>query len=276
MTYNPACCTPDTTLNEVARMMEQNDCGCIPIVSDMSGMKPVGTITDRDIAIRAVAAGQNPATMKASDIMTASVASVRPEQSLEEVFDVMEDREIRRVLVVDEQGRCCGIVAQADVVQSTANPTRTNQVIREISESSPSRNLTSWTGRRSSGQYDRGRSSYGSMMSTGSLVPFFAGLGSGVALMYIMDNWNSRSDIDYGRTSIGSGAYDYQNRFSGGTENFGKYADAEEEVEKRQIDLADRVESLKTEPDSPVNARNTKDKSSGTSGGDKGMSAGQR
>ena len=274
MTANPACCTPDTPLQDVARMMEQNDCGCIPVVSDMGGMTPVGTITDRDITIRAVAAGQNPASMKASDIMTTEVATVRPEQSLEEVFEVMEDREIRRVLVVDERGKCCGIVAQADVVQSTANPTRTNQVIREISESSPSRNVTSYSGSRFSGRGYQGRSGYGSMLGSGSLVPFLTGLGSGVALMYLMDSWGSSSRTDY-RGSMGSGVYEYESQVAGAGENFGKYADAEQEVEKRQHDLADRVESLRTEPNSPVNTRLSDDDDTITKGS-KGMSAGNR
>src|SRR5438045_2634773 len=101
MTSNPACCTPDSTLQEVARMMIQNDCGCIPVVNDLTNRKPVGTITDRDITVRTVAAGQNPVPMKASDIMSIDVATIKPNQSLEECFRKMEEKEIRRILVVD-------------------------------------------------------------------------------------------------------------------------------------------------------------------------------
>jgi len=248
MTANPACCTPESMLAEVAKMMVDNDCGLIPVVDSRDGMRPVGTITDRDITIRTVAAQQNPLTMKASDVMTSDIATVRPEMSLEECFDVMEGREIRRVLVVDEQGKCCGIVAQADVVQSDANPARTNRVIREISESAPSQHQQSWY-RGMSRPFSSGSS--GPLLSTMNLSPFLIGLGSGVALMYLFNHRNASPGSGY-RT------YDYSytpaDRVNAVNEqNFGRYVDAEQEVEKRQHDLEERVQTLRTEPNSPIN-----------------------
>ena len=249
MTENPACCTPDTPLPEVARMMETNDCGCIPVVESTSGMKPVGTITDRDIAIRTVAANNNPMNMRASDIMTRDIATIKPQMSVEECFDVMEDREIRRVLVVDEQGKCCGIVAQADVVQSTANPVRTNKVIREISESAPSRNPRMFRGGRnnfSSGSRDT------SFMSSSSLVPLLVGMGSGMAVMYLLNNWQDSSNRrEFSRPNI---HLDHENRMDlTNQESFGRYVDADEEVHRRQHDLEGRMQTLRTDPHSPVN-----------------------
>jgi CBS domain-containing protein len=58
MTENPACCTPNSSLTEVARLMVDNDCGEIPVVEDMIGRRLAGVITDRDIATRIVAQGQ--------------------------------------------------------------------------------------------------------------------------------------------------------------------------------------------------------------------------
>src|SRR5688500_16858131 len=136
MTSNPVCCTPDSTLQEVAQMMVEMDCGCIPVVKDLTGRKPVGTITDRDIVIRTVAVGQNPVPIKAQDIMSIDIATIRPNQSIEECLRAMEEKDIRRILVVDEQGNCCGIVAQEDIVVNSNNPARTTEYIREISESS--------------------------------------------------------------------------------------------------------------------------------------------
>lgn len=136
MTKNPACCTSDSTLQEVAHMMEMYDCGCIPVVEDHKTNKPIGTITDRDIAIRTLAAGGNPADMKASDIMTTDIATVTPETTVEQCRDEMEERQIRRILVVDKTGRCVGIVAQADVVQNETNPQQTAEFIRDISSAS--------------------------------------------------------------------------------------------------------------------------------------------
>lgn len=136
MTKNPACCTPDSTIQEVAHMMEMYDCGCIPVVEDHKTNKPIGTITDRDIAIRTLATGGNPADMKASDIMTTDIATVTPETTVEQCRDEMEERQIRRILVVDKTGRCVGIVAQADVVQNETNPQQTAEFIRDISSAS--------------------------------------------------------------------------------------------------------------------------------------------
>jgi CBS domain-containing protein len=249
MTHNPACCTPDSTLQEVAQMMKDNDCGCIPVVDSQAGMKPVGTITDRDITIRTVADSHNPINMKASDIMTTNIATVTPHASIEECFDVMEDREIRRVLVVDERGRCCGIVAQADVVQSRVNPIRTNKVIREISESAPSENRRNSNARRNS-QYG---SKMPSFMSSDSVMPLLIGIGSGVALMYWLNTkQKSTYKVDYsGNLNSNISNSDYLNATN--EENFGRYVDAEQEIENRQQNLQDNVQALRTESNASAN-----------------------
>jgi len=261
MTANPACCTPDTSLQDVARMMEQNDCGLIPVVESHSGMMPIGTITDRDIAIRAVAANQNPMNMKALDIMTSDVATVMPEMSIEECFDVMEDREIRRVVVVDSQGKCCGIVAQADVVQSDANPMRTNRVIRDISASAPSNNP---------GFMGMSGSSYRSMMSTSTLLPLLVGMGSGAALMYLLSNRENTRRGYAGNID----AYSPDRLDAANTENFGKYADAEEEVQKRQQDLEGRVQTVRSDLNSSDWAEDSQDRLGDSTMNNRGRSAG--
>ena len=247
MTQNPTCCTPDSTLSDVARMMQEHDCGCIPVVSSQLEMKPVGTITDRDITIRTVAANHNPINMQASDIMTTDIATVKPQMSIEECFDIMEDREIRRVLVVDEQGKCCGIVAQADIVQSEANPIRTNKVIREISESAPSLNQKISMDRRTY----KSNSGNQSFMSSSSVLPLLIGLGSGIALTYVLNNQRKSSNQEY-IGNLNTNAYEHENRQDvTNQESFGKYIDAEQEIEKRQQDLEDRVQLLRTESNLP-------------------------
>lgn len=249
MTENPACCTSDSTLRDVALLMKENDCGCIPVVENMAGMKPIGTITDRDITIRTVADNHNPINMKASDIMTANIATVRPQTSIEECLDVMEDREIRRVLVVDEQGKCCGIVAQADVVQSTANPIRTNKVIREISESAPSQNRRV-TNRQRNSEFSSNTPSF---MSGGSVLPLLIGLGSGVGLMYWL---NTKQKSSYQKDYTGNlNLHTTESSYSNATdkESFGRYVNAEEEIENRQHNLQDNIQALRTDSDLPSN-----------------------
>jgi CBS domain-containing protein len=115
MTENPACCTADTNLQEVAKMMLDNDCGAIPVVEDNNHKRPIGVVTDRDITIRTVAKGENPLNMSAKSVMTKNVFTVTPDMSVEECVDLMEENQVRRVPVVDEEGNCIGMVAQADI-----------------------------------------------------------------------------------------------------------------------------------------------------------------
>lgn len=132
MTADPACCSPETSLQEVARMMVSNDCGEIPVVQHR---KPVGVITDRDITTRTIAAGRNPMQLNARDCMSSPVITVTPETSLDECCQTMEQHQIRRVPVVDATGACCGIIAQADIAQY-ARPDETAEVVRGVSQPS--------------------------------------------------------------------------------------------------------------------------------------------
>lgn len=132
MTENPACCTPNSSLTEVARLMVEHDCGEIPVVEDMMSRKLAGVITDRDIATRIVAQGKNSADARASDCMTTPCIAVSPDTSLEDCCEVMESAKIRRVPVVDDKGGVVGIVSLADVVR-TANASTTQSVVKEVS-----------------------------------------------------------------------------------------------------------------------------------------------
>lgn len=133
MTADPACCTAATPLHLVARMMVDNDCGEIPVVDDHESRKPVGVVTDRDITVRTVARGLNPLDIPAGEVMTSPVVTVTPDTSLKQCCDEMERHQIRRVLVVDHDGRLCGIVAVADVAKNAAQ-TDTAEVVKEVSE----------------------------------------------------------------------------------------------------------------------------------------------
>lgn len=137
MTPDPACCTPDVTLEWVAGLMVKNDCGEIPVVDNMASMKPIGVITDRDITCRTVAKGLNPLTMTVADCMTTPCVAVTPDTSLEECLRLMEEDQIRRIPVVDAAGACCGIVALADIAKHAAK-SDTAEVVKEVSEPSAS------------------------------------------------------------------------------------------------------------------------------------------
>lgn len=130
MTTDPACCSGDTTLDRVAQMMVQNNCGEIPIVD--GGNRPIGVVTDRDIVCRVVAEGKNPTGQTAETIMTRPVVTVRADTPLDEVISTMEKYQVRRVPVVDEGGCCTGIIAQADIAAEA--PSRSAaELVREVS-----------------------------------------------------------------------------------------------------------------------------------------------
>ena len=131
MTANPACCTPQTPLRDVAQMMIQNDCGQIPVVDDRNA--PLGVVTDRDIAVRIVAEGRDTNAACASDAMSSPVQTVREDSTLKDAVCLMEAAKIRRVPVVNASGALSGIVSIADIALA-GKKTATAEVVREVSE----------------------------------------------------------------------------------------------------------------------------------------------
>lgn len=130
MTTDPTRCSRTTTLDEVAKLMRQYDCGEIPIV-DIDD-RPIGVVTDRDIVCRVVAEGQNPTAHAAEECMTQPVITVAADAPLDDVLLTMERHQIRRVPVVDANGRCAGIIAQADLALSS-RPGEVGNLVREVS-----------------------------------------------------------------------------------------------------------------------------------------------
>jgi len=127
MTRDPACCTPDTRLQEVARMMRDRECGEIPVIDDVEHRRLVGVVTDRDIAVRTLALGRNPMQLAARDCMSSPVVSTRHTAAIEECCHKMEEYRVRRLPVVDERGRCCGIVSHTDIARTM--PTKVAQLM---------------------------------------------------------------------------------------------------------------------------------------------------
>lgn len=133
MTPDPACCTSETSLPDVARLMVDHDCGEIPIVNNLESRKLVGVITDRDIVCRAIAEEKNSASTQVSDIMTTSVVTVREDSDIQECCEKMEQHQIRRIPVLDAEGRVCGIVSQADIARQTG-ARETAEVVKDVSK----------------------------------------------------------------------------------------------------------------------------------------------
>ena len=134
MTAHMAFCMPEKTVDEVARMMVTCDCGAIPVVDPVT-QKAVGIVTDRDIVCRIVAKGRDPVRVRVEEIMTMPIVAVTPDDSLEKCVADMEAAQVRRMPVVDSNGRLCGIVAQADIAR-VAPPPETGHLLHDVSRPS--------------------------------------------------------------------------------------------------------------------------------------------
>jgi CBS domain-containing protein len=121
--------TADATIAEAAKLMRDEDAGVVPIVE---GDQLVGVITDRDIAIRAVAEGKDGQT-KVRDIASQDLVTIDPQQDLDEALRLMAQHQVRRLPVVEEDGKLVGIVAQADVAKA-GDDARTGEVVEQISK----------------------------------------------------------------------------------------------------------------------------------------------
>jgi CBS domain-containing protein len=126
-------------LNEVAQLMRQRNCGEIAVI-DRSGYC-VGVITDRDIVCRIVADDKNPMAHTAMEAMSQPVITVRGSATIDDVVSTMERHQIRRVPVVDDEGYCSGIIAQADVAR-TAGEHDVAELVREVSRGVGDRRLS--------------------------------------------------------------------------------------------------------------------------------------
>ena len=133
MAKSPALCLPTTPLEDVARMMLEHDCGAIPVVEDLSAPRPIGVITDRDIVIRILAKGQCPLEATAEDAMSDGVATASSDMSLDAVALIMEQNQVRRVPVVDGEGKIIGVVSQADLALNVS-PDKAGEVLKGVSD----------------------------------------------------------------------------------------------------------------------------------------------
>lgn len=131
MTTEPACCSPDASVQEAASLMVQNDCGCVPVVDDENHV--MGIVTDRDIACRCVAGGKDAST-PVSEVMTEHAQCCGADDDVEEATRIMAEGKVRRVPVVDESGCCVGMVSQADIVRRTEEKQHAMETVESVSE----------------------------------------------------------------------------------------------------------------------------------------------
>lgn len=130
--------TPEASLTDIAKKMVDCDCGEIPLVESSSDKKIVGVITDRDIVCRSLAAGKNPLELKAKDCMTSNVVTGDLDMSLSDCIDIMEENQVRRLPIVDENEQFCGMVSQADVFHNLEDDAEGVELVDRVSRPSES------------------------------------------------------------------------------------------------------------------------------------------
>lgn len=109
---------PDETVEAIARRMHERAVGCLLVLDD--DRRPVGIVTDRDLVLRVLAAGRDPTTARVAEVMTRSPRTVSEETPIEQTLSLMRGFGIRRVPVVDRDGRLAGLVTLDDVLSLLA------------------------------------------------------------------------------------------------------------------------------------------------------------
>jgi CBS domain-containing protein len=130
MTSNPRGVETSTPVVEAARLMKSEDVGSLPV---LDGERLVGMVTDRDIVLRVVAEGKDAESTTVAEIASTDLVTVDPQQDLDEALRLMAQHQVRRLPVVEEDGRLVGILAQADVAKE-GKDAQTGQLVQEISE----------------------------------------------------------------------------------------------------------------------------------------------
>lgn len=134
MSESPTVCVPTDSVVEVARLMKESDVGSIPVVEDRTDMHLIGIVTDRDLTVRVLTEGLDPAATTVVDVMSRNVITVGPDDDVDRALDAMGEHQVRRIPVVDADNRLVGIIAQADIAARMEAPEKTAEVVEEISQ----------------------------------------------------------------------------------------------------------------------------------------------
>jgi CBS domain-containing protein len=108
-------CTPADTAQAAAKLMKDRGVGALPVVSDSVSRKLEGIVTDRDLCCTVVADAKLAEATRVGEVMTSNPVTCTPENTPEDCERLMQKHQVRRIPVIDAQGRCIGMVAQADI-----------------------------------------------------------------------------------------------------------------------------------------------------------------
>jgi len=138
MTRNPECCTAEDNVIVAVDIMRDMNCGSVPVVESHETKKLAGIVTDRDICLYVVGNELIPSDVSVRDCMTTDLITCHPNDSVETAINLMEENQIRRIIIVDDDDKVVGIVAQADLaIRSQEDPFKIYELLEEISEPAP-------------------------------------------------------------------------------------------------------------------------------------------
>jgi CBS domain-containing protein len=122
---------PDDTLQEAAVKMKDLDVGTLPVCDRA---RVVGILTDRDVTVRAVAEGRDPRSTRVRDIMTKDIIYCYDDEDEEAATRLMQERQVRRILILNRGRRLVGIVSLGDLAAETGDPQRIGEILQDVSE----------------------------------------------------------------------------------------------------------------------------------------------
>lgn len=132
MTRHVECINPDDTLTRAAEMMRDLNVGCLPVCGGDDRL--AGMITDRDITIRGTAEGRDPESSRVEDIMTPEITYCFENDSVDDAARIMEEKQIRRLAVLNRDKRLVGIVSLGDIAVKTGDRRLSAEALEQISE----------------------------------------------------------------------------------------------------------------------------------------------
>jgi CBS domain-containing protein len=136
MTPAPACCLPFQTVDKAAQIMKEEDVGAIPIIENALSMKPIGIVTDRDIALKMATYGFDAKNTTVDRIMSHDPLVCNEDDDVEFALYTMAEHRVRRIPVINRNGEIIGIIAQGDLALRMKEPIKMWEVVKEISKHS--------------------------------------------------------------------------------------------------------------------------------------------
>ena len=208
MTANPSCCVPSDSVSMGAQIMKRENVGSVPVVSDYNSRNLVGIVTDRDLAIKAIAGGRDPYSTRIDEVMSHNPITCRENEDTIKALRLMSEHQVRRIPVVDDNNRLLGIISQADLARHEAD----DQVGEMVEDISQPYGTGSWTSSRysradweseSDTEYQRD-SENETRSAAGSLAMGAICLGVGAGLMYLFDPNRGRARRAIARSKAAS------------------------------------------------------------------------